>query len=439
MASEKQRLMARGGIAVVFGATLLSTLLACKPKVVNDSELRDLNQGQLMSENTTLYSDPVIRNKIPVLIYYANDTYAPTSDDPAHVNKEALIRKIRSGKRTVGPEQDEILEQIATRIDDDWNSFRRVVDIDSRFLIQEICKANARYRMGLAVFRNFGNDVSGQKITAMDYDRPFSFTYCRDNGTAMVATTRVPYFQNDFRYQSQPLSHPYMFKKAMEEVLSRFPPAAHRYILISKAHGAREIAIGPTIGVDVREVQDQEVWSSILGGASGTAAPVLENDKATMPILENDKATMPILSTPGPIIAGIEEKLKETAKQMNASGLPYPPGVSKTDYLSALFAFGGGNPKLGMYLPIVFMEACKSDLRLSQGTWITDLLEQHKGMYAGLSMENIGYLYTSDEKGLPYNTVDFRELFGPKYSKFSDFQDAFKAYLDQKAGTAVTK
>jgi hypothetical protein len=54
------------------------------------------------------------------------------------------------------------------------------------------------------------------------------------------------------------------------------------------------------------------------------------------------------------------------------------------------------DPSRNMFFNVLFLESCNSDL----GALMQDL--------ADTPTPNIGYLFTSDHKGLSYNTVDYQ-------------------------------
>ncbi len=411
-----------------FAAVLAAMLfVSCKARQAPqaEAELKDLNPGRPMSQDEALMDSPDLRKKKVVLIYYSNDTYAPTDDDVAHLNKEALIGKLRSGQTSpkLSDSQKGRLRQVATRVADDWNGFRRVVDKDLSYLTQAICKPNPRYQMGLIVFRNFGNDASAVKNPDQpyDYERTLNYDYCMPSTRAQKGTYAVPNF-DDFRFQSQPLANPFVFRKAIDEVMKNFPMGEYRYVLITKSHGSKEMAVAPHLSVDVRNVPDEDVWAAVLGNATDRTG--LDADKMDNPILDGDKMDNPILDEIDTVLMKNQDILRKAAVAQQV-------GISKKDYLTTLQKVGGGDPKLGMYFPLVFMESCKSGLELASNGDIKERLTAFDGSYVGFNMQNVGLLYTSDQKGLGYRTIDFKQIFeGFKFNDKRDFQDALRSFLD---------
>lgn len=403
-------------------AALVAAAVGCKPRQAG-SELRDLNAGQEMSEQSkTLLDDPAIRQKKVVLIYYANDTYAPHEEEPAQKNRDTLLRKIRASAASNLPkEKKDRLEKTAARISDDWVTFRRTVIEESDFLKTNVCRENNRLGMGLAIFRNSDNDVYRRD----EYLRDLKWSWCSPDGSSDPnARFQIPSFRDDFRYQSQPLSHKSVFKKALEEVFKVFPPGLYRYILITKSHGSSEMALTPHLTADVSAIPEAEIWSAIADRAGGVAG--LGNNKDETPTLGNNKDETPTLNEVNIVLGSAPPPAGRT--------LPQPAGVTKRDYIQILYDFGGQNPRQGMFFPLVFMESCKSDLKLSRDEDLASVLREHEGNYKGFRMENVGLLFTSDMNGLGYRTINYEDLLnGFRYRSLADFQDRLRQYLNDKA------
>ena len=92
-------------------------------------------------------------------------------------------------------------------------------------------------------------------------------------------------------------------------------------------------------------------------------------------------------------------------------------GVTKFQMMSTLLS-----TNRDLFYNVVFMESCKSDL----GALLQDLAE--------VPSPNIGYLYGSDQKGLSYNTVDWRSL---QSSGATSLRDWLIQELDKKAGKSA--
>ena len=89
-----------------------------------------------------------------------------------------------------------------------------------------------------------------------------------------------------------------------------------------------------------------------------------------------------------------------------------------------------------MMFPVVLMESCKSDLKYSEQDEIKKALSYYgpsKEGYMGFNMRNVGKLYTSSDKGLGYNEIDYSLLQGFMANNATDFQDLFSQILDDLA------
>jgi hypothetical protein len=200
----------------------------------------------------------------------------------------------------------------------------------------------------------------------------------------------------------------------MEAVGAAFPPQTHRFVLITKTHGSAEVAIGPHLSVDVRE--------EVRTNGPAILAAIKSSHRIAVAGLDTAKSGDPILEE---IDASLRRRPGNTEK-----------GVSKKDYLGVLSRLGEG--AAAMKFPIVLMESCKSDLRFTTDDDLQFALTRHRGgaqgYYSGFQMSNVGNLYASDDKGLKYDEIDYRDLVDNhfRYGNYVDFQDMFKAFLDGK-------
>lgn len=401
---------------VTLSATVLFCFSACKPRK-EESSLKDLNPGQMMNDNDNSLNQMKENRKV-VVIYYANDTYAP-STDPAFENLTDLMDAL---KKAAAKETDENVKKYligtADRLRNDWRDFGQTVGNDVGVLTEKLCsKVGSSYFDsvgGLAIFRNFSNEEnrSGTMSSGSDLIRNLRWDSCRPGDVFLQGKLlEVPKF-NEFPYDSQPFSHPLAFQKALAAVRTVFPPEKHRYILITKSHGSKENALVPHLSVDLRErlrTNADEVIDAIKS-ANKTGASGLDPFKTDA------------------MLNGVDELLKKKIPDS------VEKGISKTVYLHTINELGAGGPSNAMIFPIVFMESCKSELKLSKDSDIDWVLKYYPGgSYKGFNMQNVGLLYTSDEKGLRYDEINFFELSGWRYNSFDDFQDVIKNFLDSKA------
>jgi hypothetical protein len=369
-----------------------------------------------------------------VVIYYGNDTYASRNDDPMHLSLNALRGALEEGAEEDtargNAEEAKRLQQISYMLETETERFKDTVSEDIAAISKKLCQVvPPSYQKSIAGFvyvRNFMNDdtLNPSDRLADQAIRRLRFTACRPDNTTTTEgyTFEVPRI-NDFPYVSQPLSHPLIFQKFLEAVRGLFPGDKHRYILITKSHGSEEIAIGPNLSLDLTEV--------------------LANDENRKEILDAIRANKKIdgLDKMGndPILASMDETVRAAKRPVTQIG------TTKGDYIQILRDLGiGDSKKQIMNFPIVLMESCRSDLRLSKNDdiqWILTTMGSAGSTdpdaapnYTAFNMPNVGWVFTSDKRGLGYREVRYSELASSRFSlPFSDFQDAFKSFLDAMA------
>jgi|GEM_PF-3595325 len=398
-------------------------VVGCKARRTT-SATRDLNAGQGMSQ-TSIEDDPKIKARIPVLIYYANDTHYSVHEDKSYDNMIKLVQAIDSAQtdKNISAEDKAYLSLVSKRLTDDWTSFMRAVDAESMELQSYACRKNARYKMGLAIFRN--SSMASIRYDEYQTDRDVNWYYCKPDGrdgiegpTAKIWNIR---WFDDFRYDSQPLSHPRVFEGALKQVREVFPAEKYKYILVTKSHGSSEMSITPNLVIDASGLQAADINKTLLAHktARNSAGAELEDFKTLMPTLASFNGVNAALAT----IAQTNDG-RFSAEQI---------GVNKRRYLEVLNQEGGGDPTSGMYFPLVFMESCNSQLQSSSDDWIQETINvgRNKVSYAGLNLRNIGKMFTSDAKGLAYRTLRYGEMFtNLEYNKFLEFQEAISYQLE---------
>lgn len=416
------------GIIALAAAAALSS---CKPRR-SASAVRDVNEPQPMSSVTGIAEDPKIKARIPVLIYYANDTYYSVVEDKGFENLNVIREAILKGAAdpNIGKDDKVYLEQVAQRLRDDWLDFMRAVDTEAHELQNNVCRRNARYKMGLAVFRNA--NMPAIRNDEFETDRDVSWSYCKpdDKGGIEGPTSKfwtIRWFE-DFRYDSQPLSHPRVFESAIQQVREVFPPEKYKYILLTKSHGSKEMSITPNLVIDASRLEADQIKTALLDHkkrGAATQGGALDDIKTLMPTLASFNGVNAALAP----LAGSSGRFP--ADQV---------GVSKRRYLEVINQEGGGDPTSGMYFPLIFMESCNSQLQSSSDAWIRDTIvigydaasKQEKISYAGLNIRNVGKLYTSNTRGLAYRTLRYAEMFaGLEYNSFIEIQQAISYQLDR--------
>jgi hypothetical protein len=98
-------------------------------------------------------------------------------------------------------------------------------------------------------------------------------------------------------------------------------------------------------------------------------------------------------------------------------------GLKKVDYFRVIKERGTNN---SMRFPVIFLESCRSELS-------EDLLSQLRGESTPL----IGSLYTSNETGLRFTTIDYPQLLKQSAEKDQNLATALVDHLAEIQSTQV--
>jgi hypothetical protein len=403
---------------------------ACKPRQEQDASLKDLNEGKPLNSDGDKSLEAMKKDRKVVVIYYANDTFAPRVTDPAHANLNALTRFLElEAMKEANKDIKEPLLNLSKKLLNDWDEFNRVVKQNVNILTSRLCSSvgtnYAESVAGLAVFRNSSAEVDEAGSGRYMWDAMWH--YCKIGDRVLRSDyLRIPSFK-EFPYSSQPFANADTLELALEQVKRVFNPQDHRFILITKSHGSKENAIVPHFSVDLRErIKDepQVVLEAIKKGMSNFVG---------LDMWKTDT-----------LLDSVDDALKNNLSNTQEKG------VAKIEYLRILNKLGqvsrsDGNEQESsmqilkdgpMMFPVVLMESCKSDLRYSQQAEIQKALSYYgpsKEGYMGFNMRNVGKLYTSSDKGLGYNEIDYSLLQGFMANNATDFQDLFSQILDDLA------
>jgi hypothetical protein len=209
-----------------------------------------------------------------------------------------------------------------------------------------------------------------------------------------------------------------------------FPPAKHEYSLVIKSHGNEELTITPKVAFDSQLVTSKflaryfatrpETRSVAQLDKAGLDKNGLDKDGLDKQGLDKDGLDKDGLDKDGLDKDGLDkdgldkdglDKDGLDKDGLDKGGLDKDgldkdglagadpihehdiraAGISKEQMLRAIM-----DPSRNMFFNVLFLESCNSDL----GALMQDL--------ADTPTPNIGYLFTSDHKGLSYNTVDYQ-------------------------------
>lgn len=400
------------------------SLHACKPRQERGSEVNDLNPGAAMNQAKDPTAGMRDKDQKVVVIYYANDTLLPRDDDPAKANLAIITSTLKAAAAAESEDPDaQRLVTVAEKLDAEWMKFGDIINNDISALTRTLCltvpPVYQKSLAGFVVFRNLwntdtlnpGTDYRSRSVRSLKYQ------FCRPLNSERTEGGSFEVPRNEtFPILSQPLTHPFAFQRALETVRGLFPPAGHRYILITKSHGSDEVAIAPHLSVDMTDTLATEAGRESF----------VNQIKARKNIGGLDKMTDPILAD-----------MDDTLKKIAPPGIPKDVGVTKGDYIQILRDLGTGDASQAMNFPLVLMESCRSDLRYSKNNedlkWVLSQLggdQNGDPNYRGFNMTNVGWIYTSDSRGLAYDAVRYGDLKMTRYLMEYDFQDAFKSFLD---------
>lgn len=161
--------------------------------------------------------------------------------------------------------------------------------------------------------------------------------------------------------KSHPLSRVEVFSSLLAEAARQFDPADHKFVLTTKSHGGKENIMSLLLGI-----QHQEI----------------DPDSFVDDLKRKDRRMFDKVLGPDP-----EKPRTDVLGTMQASR-----GISRSQYLATLEDAGR---VLKMEFSLVFAESCSSGIGFTRETKLP---------------ENIGFLFTSDQTGLFYQTIPYRSL-----------------------------
>jgi hypothetical protein len=362
---------------------------------------KDLKPGLQVSNN--LSRDP---NKPQVLVYYANNPM----DTAAYRSERNSILATLSDAKSDPEISATSLEKAAESLENDFNNFADAVYTDIFGIKNSICSEKASISAGAVIISNEGivqNNVlyclpknQAKPIPAAEMKR-LADIYARIKSNPI--------------HEHSPLSHPDMLNASLEIVRSLFPTQKFEYSVVFKSHGNDQLAITPKIAYESRIItkpflRDRFVKKKasplmVMGSGTRLDKDGLEKDGLDKDGLDKDGLDKDGLDKNGLDKEGLDkiglEKDGLDKEGLDAAGLirgssaagAIAAGITKFQLLSALL-----DQERDLFFNVVFMESCRSDI----GNLILDL--------ADVTSPTIGMLYSSDEKGLSYSTLDWSKL-----------------------------
>ncbi len=293
-----------------------------------------------------------------VLIYYANET-AP--DALEYKNYQTIISWLNTS-------HDKEAEKVASQLKSDSTEFQSSVDEE----VEEIKRAFQLKNISTG-------QVAGAVIFTNRLSREGHFLILTPGMNGLSTGDLLRPRSDNIIEDSNPLATAAGLKMALSRAAATFDPHKYWFILVTKSHGAKELALTPRLSVI----------------ANGT------NQKELIEILNNeDTITHPLPNW-------IKHRL----------------GTSKERYFELLEE---AYSEYGMQFPIVFMESCESSI---------EKLDNEKR----LSLNSVGLLF-STEGSTPYRLLNYSILLN-HFDENESLHEKFKNYLshNQSKRTSAQK
>jgi hypothetical protein len=379
-------------------------LLLTSCKIGDAAKSKALQPGRLIGERS---QDPL---KPQVLIHYANN---PVNTGVYLAERESVMRSFDSAAAAL-PQRKSIIDGAKARVASDLDKFNDALAIDLADIKLSICSGNSAIKAGV-VFINNSSLVNRRIEVCYPGETP---TLAPSAVTAKVLAVYDRIKSNKI-FEHSPLAHLDMLRASLDLVGELFPADKHEYSLVIKSHGNEELTITPKVAFESHLVTSQflaryfatrpETRSVAQLDKAGLDKNGLDKDGLDKQGLDKDGLDKDGLDKDGLDKDGLDKDGLDKDgldkdgldkdgldKDGLAAGDPInerdirAAGISKEQMLRAIM-----DPSRKMFFNVLFLESCNSDL----GALMQDL--------ADTPTPNIGYLFTSDDSGLSYNTVDY--------------------------------
>jgi hypothetical protein len=377
----------------------IALIVGCKASSAPPSDPQSVNAP--VQGRTSVYDDAIAKERLPVFIYYANETMPDSGQSLLWFLEEAQTATNLSASQKVA------LKSFADTWEKDRTSFTAKVDRDTQALRQAICSGSLKGKARLAIFRNSTAD----QISMVAQQRPNRTTWEDCDGSHPFDVSFIWNGIDHFYSQYFPMAHGEVFSKALETVKAKYPSDAHTYLLVTVSHGNAEKPV-TSWDRDLGTLTAEQVWSLLL---NADIKPVADRLTDGNPGDTGGLGSDP--SDPGQLCSEASCTGPLNATSINERWKAEGIGITKQDYLRTL-------QRSGMEFPVLFMEACQSAL---------DLDPAAAAIAAGGGIDQIGYLYGSDSNGLPYTTIDYEAMLSGATTS-SDLIKRHKETLDKAVG-----
>jgi len=361
-----------------------------------------------------------------VVLYYANDLYAPVTIDLIRKRHWALTELIeKSMMNKEGSEEERaILSSLHAELKKQTDNIIRQTGDDLTLLRGQLGKTIH----GLVVFRNYYNGANaGGNVRPLDtLFRSFEWSYGTEPKTSRGGTMPIPHEFVRPEYVWQPLSHPAIFRHVLREVEKEVPPADTRYLLLVRTPCTKDNMIATFLSVDIASLPTAEVRQVLT--KAFTREAIAESAQSGDLWARVNQVLVDVFHVP--------VEAKERAK-IEASKPIFPepllarivePGTSKVSFLSTLYHVGGRDFRKGMYFSLVVVASPRSAWKLSNQRDFKEL-KSSEDMFT----DNVGRLVTWGDKVLDNDPLNLPAILeGTKADPKADLQELMLRYWQLK-------
>lgn len=382
---------------LILSLSLLS--FGCKART-STSKVRNLGDAEGLSNDK--FDDPSERKKIPVLIYYLNESnYALRDSSGAGVSEReswihltyALKSCLSQGASKSGAQSSQTVVDLLTT---DANAFS-AASYSEYGIIRSLMSRNPRLKN--FVFRNGLSTTRGSESFEFQgrVEKWNDFPELPDHAPEV--------------YHYQPLMRSEVLVSALKQVQRLASPDKHRYILIAKSHGSESMAMKAFLAGDLRTLSQEQICDAVRDKQK--LSETGDSEAYVGDVNQNDGSYLTAQSALESLY-----QLASSSQSMAGTGSPNSlPGMTKSQFAEALM-----DSSANMYFPIVVLEACHSDV---------SLIGSLKSTQSARSPSNISFIYTSDKGESNYRAFNYQDIFR-RTNQGQDLQDVIKSVVEAK-------
>jgi len=350
---------------------------------------RDLNAGLKISKR------PAAEKQ--VLIYYTNEPNV------------AAFRKLQTLIRT---QKGAIYDRTASRIDDDLKNFHAAVATEV-----ELIRTQAPVEIGVAIFTN-ELARKHQCLIKANGDREFettTFPFLEVNSASEGSKEPAEWTADVVLH---PLSAAGTLDAALNLASQHFAPTNHEFVLVTKSHGNKELAMATMMGQVLYVSNEKELikcFASLANergfdvAADGTLKAHIKRETASTVLQNGAEAKTLSPETNNTLSPDMNDTL---------GGKILVTGMTKRDFYSVLNRHA---KQCEFYIPVLFAESCRSEVDRAALT--------NKDIEPFTSPA-IGTIYASNATGLRYTTADYRKICATMQHG-TNLSTAFQQHLDE--------